>query len=59
MYAAKYAILLSRRGIEIWRSISMKKKAAPVLAIVLLIVIVAGIGFLTRVIKNIPRLLKL
>lgn len=52
MYAAKYAILLSRRGIEIWRSISMKKKAAPVLAIVLLIVIVAGIGFLTRVIKK-------
>ena len=30
----------------------MKKKAAPVLAIVLLIVIVAGIGFLTRVIKK-------
>ena len=52
MYAAKYAILLSRRGIEIWRSISMKKKAAPVLAIVLLIVIIAGIGFLTRVIKK-------
>ena len=30
----------------------MKKKAAPVLAVVLLIVIVAGIGFLTRVIKK-------
>ena len=30
----------------------MKKKAAPVLAIVLLIVIVAGIGFLIRVIKK-------
>lgn len=30
----------------------MKKKAAPVLAIVLLIVIVVGIGFLTRVIKK-------
>lgn len=30
----------------------MKKKAAPVLAVVLLIVVVAGIGFLTRVIKK-------
>ena len=30
----------------------MKKKAAPILAVVLLIAVVAGIGFLTKVIKK-------